>query len=466
MDRVPPHHLEAEQAVIAAVVLDNQALITAVEMLEPDDFYLQAHRVIFAAMQELFNRGMPVDYITLTDHLQATNRLELAGGPAGVSNLAGRISTAANVRYWAGIVKDKSLLRRMIAAGTALVTEAFGEPESVDEFLDRAENKILEIGSLQTRVTYQPLNALVKESFKIIEDLENRKGMITGVATGFPDLDRLTSGFQQGDLVILAGRPAMGKTALALNIVRNAAIDGDATVAFFSLEMSANSLVMRLICSEARLSLQRLRMGDLRKAYWLPLTNAANTISQAKVFIDDSAALSVLELKAKARRIKVEHGLDMVVIDYLQLLRGLGSKHSRDSREQEIAEISRALKGMAKEMHIPVLALSQLNRAVEQRGDRPRLSDLRESGSLEQDADVIMFVHRPDLFKKKDAKGYNPFAEGDAAGEGDDRFTELIIGKQRNGPTDIVRLTFLKEYTRFEPYEGKYDSASMPEAGS
>ena len=460
MDRIPPHNLEAEQAVLAAVVLDNQALITAMEMLQPDDFYLQTHRMIFAAMRELFERSMPVDMITLTDHLQATARLEAAGGHSGVSDLAGRVSTAANVAYWAAIVKDKSLLRQVITENTALVTEAYSEPESVVEFLDRAENKILEIGSRQTRTTYLPVRDVVHDTYSIIQALANNKGNITGVASGYADLDNLTSGFQKGDLVILAGRPSMGKTALALNLVRNAAVDGEKTIAFFSLEMSASQLVMRMLCSESKISLQRVRMGDLRQRDWIPLANASNTLAQTKIFIDDSAALSVLELKAKARRIKAEHkSLDMIVIDYLQLLRGLGTRHSRDSREQEISEISRALKGMAKEMQVPVLALAQLNRGVEQRGDRPRLSDLRESGSLEQDADLIMFVHREKKKKEKDSTDIMP--EKDAA-ENENPITELIIGKQRNGPTDIVRLVFVKEYTKFELFTGQYDQSAMP----
>ena len=261
MDRVPPHNLEAEQAVLAAVVLDNQALITAMEMLLPDDFYLQTHQVIFAAMRELFEQARPVDMITLTDHLQATARLEAAGGPAGISTLAGRISTAANVGYWSVIVKDKSLLRQMITENTALVTEAFSEPESVEEFLDRAENKILEIGGRQTHTTYLPVKKVIHDTYTIIQNLATNKGIITGVASGYTDLDNLTSGFQKGDLIILAGRPSMGKTALALNMVRNAAVEGEKTVAFFSLEMSATQLVMRMLCSESKISLQRVRMG-------------------------------------------------------------------------------------------------------------------------------------------------------------------------------------------------------------
>jgi len=452
MDRIPPYNLEAEQAVLAAVLLDNQALVVVIEKLIPEDFYLEIHRVIMTCMSEMFERGMPVDVITLTDHLQATGRLEVVGGPTAVSTLAGLVSTAANVDYWAEIVKDKSLLRGLIGEATSLITEAYDEPEDVDEFLDRAEGKILEIGAKQTRTTYQPIGGVVQQSFKILEEMEKRKGSVVGVPSGFADLDKLTAGFQDTELIILAGRPSMGKTALALNFMTHAAIEADKTVAFFSLEMAATQLVMRMICADARIRLNKVRSGTFGKEDWLKLTNAAEALGTTKIFIDDSSSLSVLELKAKARRIDSEHGLDMVVVDYLQLLRGSGIRR-RDSREQEISEISRGLKGMAKELTIPVMALSQLNRSPEAReGGEPRLSDLRESGALEQDADVVMMMHRPGLYKKKE--------EGQ---EEEDLQTILKIEKQRNGPTGKVDLIFLKEYTRFESYEGRYDEAATPD---
>lgn len=467
MEQVPPHNLEAEQSVLAAITLDNQALVTVMDMLEPDDFYTGAHRMLFNAMREMFEKGQPVDLITLADHLQATGRLELAGGPTVISDLTGKVSTAANVEYWARIVRDKSLLRKLISSSTAIITEAYKEPEQVEEFLDRAENKVLEVASRQTRTSYNPISALIQNSFKMIEDFEARKGAVTGVPSGFQDLDKLTSGLQRAELAILAGRPSTGKTALALNFMRNAAIDAENTVAFFSLEMAASQLVMRLICSEARMNFERMRRGEFKKSYWMTLTNAADALSSGPIYIEDTAVLSVLELKAKARRIKAEYGLDLVIVDYLQLLQGLGTKRSRDSREQEIAEISRALKGMAKELDVSVLALSQLSRALERREDKtPILSDLRESGSLEQDADLILFLHRPGMYKSKskDKSGYNPWEEEGHQSEEDDRLTELIIGKQRNGPTGIIKLTFLKEYIRFEPYEGRYDESARPDA--
>jgi len=322
----------------------------------------------------------------------------------------------------------------------------------VEEFLDKAEHKVLEISERQTMTTYLPINQVVKESFQLLDEMEKRGGAVRGVPSGFRDLDELTSGFQDSELIILAGRPSMGKTALALNIMQHAALEAEKTIAFFSLEMAAKDLVIRMICSEARINSGRIRRGDFRNL-WVPLTNAAGKLGQAKIFVEDSSDLSVLELKAKARRIRHEYGLDMVIIDYLQLLKGLGTRRGRDSREQEIAEISRSLKAMAKEMEIPVMALSQLNRAPEARGGDPRLSDLRESGALEQDADVVMLLHRPGLYQKSDEDG-----------EADDRLTRLKIEKQRNGPTGVIDLVFLKEFTKFEPYEGRYDDSSMPDA--
>jgi len=454
MDRIPPSQIEAEQAVLSAVLLDNDALITCMEQLYPEDFYVEKHRVIFGAMREMFEQGTPVDLVTLTDHLQATARLDLVGGPAAVSGLAGRVSTAANVSYWAGIVRDKALLRNLITEATSIITEAYGEPVEVEDFLDRAEAKILDVASRQTGQTYQPMSRVMEESFHIIEELDKRKGALTGIPTGFHALDELTSGFQKGEMILLAGRPSMGKTALALNFIRHAALEAEKTVAFFSLEMAANQLALRMICAEAAMPMQRLKFGNFKKSQWRTLINAANALSQAGIFIEDSAALSILELKAKARRIKAEHGLDMVVVDYLQLLAGTGSRKSRDSREQEIAEISRGMKGMAKELDIPVLALSQLNRAPEAReGGEPRLSDLRESGSLEQDADVVMLLHRPGLYKKKE----------EGVEESDSR-TKLKIEKQRNGPIGVVDLMFLKDIQKFEPFEGIYDKESYPES--
>ncbi len=454
LDRVPPNQLEAEQAVLSAVILDNDALVTVMEMLDPEDFYLGSHQELFKCMQEMFEAGKPVDLVTLADHLQASGKLETIGGFTAISDLSGRVSTAANISYWANIVKNKSLLRKFITETTSLITEAYQEPEEVEEFLDRASGKVMEVSSDQTTQTVRPINEVVSESFKIIEDLDDRQGEITGVPTGFEELDKMTSGFQKSDLIILAARPSMGKTALGLNFMTHAALSADKKVIFFSLEMAANQLVMRMLCSEAMLASNRIRQGNIPQSYWGKLTTAADKLSRSKIFIEDSAGLSILELKAKTRRIHAEQdGLDMVVVDYLQLLRGSGSKRNKDSREQEIAEISRSLKGMAKELKIPVLALSQLNRGPESReGGEPRLSDLRESGSIEQDADIVMMIHRPGKYAKTE--------DGEPA---EDNITKLKIEKQRNGPTGVIDLVFLKEFTKFETFEGRYDDAYSPE---
>jgi len=394
--------------------------------------------------------------------MQATGRLAVVGGPATIASLAGLVSTAANVEHWAGIVKDKALLRSLITEATAIVTEAYDEPEEVEEFLDRSEGRIMEISSRQTQSTYRPIKPLVQDGFKLLEEISERKGAVVGVPSGFSDLDKLTAGFQNTDLIILAARPSIGKTALALNVMTHASLEADKTVAFFSLEMAANQLVMRMICSEARVPLHKVKTGNFKRTDWTSLTNAAGKLGEAKIFVDDSSTLSVLELKAKARRIKAEHGLDMVIVDYLQLLRGSGLRRGRDSREQEIAEISRSLKAMAKELTIPVLALSQLNRAPEARETgEPRLADLRESGALEQDADLVMMLHRPGKYKT-DKKRDEPETPEDQ--DADELKTVLKIEKQRNGPTGKIDLVFVKKFTRFESAERRYDEAALPEA--
>ncbi len=468
MDRVPPHNLEAEQSVLGAVLLDSEALHTVMDMIQPDDFYVEVHRLLFMSMQELYQKSQPVDLITLVDHLKSNGKIDTVGGYAAVSAIGDRVPTAANVSYWAQIVKDKSLLRHMVNEATSIVQTAYEQPPDVGEFLDQAQDRILRVAMDKTTTSFQPIRKIVNDSFEIIEKYFDEKRIVTGVPTFFDELDKLTSGFQPADLVILAGRPSMGKTALALNLARNAAIDGGAKVVVFSLEMTAEQLVMRLLCSEAEVDISKLRQGFLSKGDWPSLTSAAGRLSEASIIIDDSSALSVLELKAKCRRIQAEYGIDMIIVDYLQLMRGSSRKASA-GRWEEVGEISRSLKGVAKELKVPIIALSQLSRAIEQRDDkRPKLSDLRESGSIEQDADVILFIHRPALLnpKKKREKeqaddGYNPYADssGDDGGDRDitdRRYTELIIGKQRNGPIGTLRLTFFEENTRFKSFEGRY----------
>lgn len=474
MDRIPPQNLEAERAVLGALLLDETCFDKVMDMLAAEDFYLESHRLVFEAVCRLREKGRPLDIISLVDVLKSDGSLEKAGGPASVSALADRVPTAANVDYWAKLVREKSLLRRLINEATQIVSEAYDEPEELDNFLDRAENKILNISMDQTGTPYQPMRKLVKHSFEIIEDFAQKKQVVTGVPSGFNDLDMLTSGFQPSDLVIIAGRPSMGKTAIALNISRNASVKHNKTIVFFSLEMAREQLVMRMFCSEAEFNLKKLRTGMISSRDWPRLTTAAGILSEAPIFIDDSSSLSVLEMKARSRRIKSEHGLDMIIVDYLQLIRGSDSRRRRDSREQEVSEISRGLKAMAKELQVPVIALSQLNRSVEHRDDKtPRLADLRESGAIEQDADVIMFIHRPSMYRKRVKDGVsgedemiNPNVADDSEDfreVDDERFAQLIIGKQRNGPLGVVALNFFQDYTTFKPLESRYTDEYAPE---
>ncbi len=470
MERVPPQNLEAERAVLGALLLDENCFDRVMDMVSAADFYLESHRLIFEAICRLREKGRPLDLISLSDHLKGEGNLDKAGGAAGVSALADRVPTAANVDYWARLVREKSLLRRLINEATHIISEAYDEPEELENFLDRAENKILDISMDQTGTPYQPMRTLVKHSFEIIEEFAQRKQVITGVPTGFNDLDMLTSGFQPSDLIVLAGRPSHGKTAIALNMARNAAVKHNKTVVFFSLEMAREQLVMRMFCSEAEFNLKKLRTGMISKKDWPGLTTAAGILSEASIFIDDSSSLSVLEMKARSRRIKSEFGLDLIVVDYMQLIRGSELRRRSYSREQEVSDISRGLKAMAKELKVPVLAISQLNRAVEQREEKTlRLADLRESGAIEQDADVVLFLIRPCLFKKKVKGAYgemtNPNMDDDSEAiiEADEHYAELTIAKQRNGPLGMVPLNFFSEYTSFKPLESRYTDDYVPE---
>lgn len=431
--KIPPQNNEAEQAVIGGMLIDNDATNKVLEFLEEEDFYRDAHRKIFRAIIELYQKNEPADLITVTNTLKIRKTLEDIGGTSYIASLVDSVPTAANITYYAKIVREKAVLRKLISSATEIAEKGFNDDADVDGFLDDAERIIFEIAQKRIRQSFWPLRDLIKDSFKTIERLYERKELITGVPTGFPDLDRLTAGFQPSDLVVIASRPSMGKTSLALNMVTHAAVEAGIPSAIFSLEMSKEQLVQRMLCSEARVSGSKLRGGFLSESDWPKLTRAAGTLSEAPIFIDDTPALNVLEVRAKARRLKKERGLGLLIVDYLQLMRGVGRV---ESREREISEISRSLKALAKELNVPVVALSQLNRGVEARHDRrPQLSDLRESGSIEQDADVVMFVYRDEM--------YNP--ESPEKG-----VSELIIGKQRNGPTGRVKLAFLSEFTRFE----------------
>jgi replicative DNA helicase len=433
--RLPPQNLEAEVSVLGGVLLDNEALNRVLEVMKEGDFYRESHRKIFSAILDLYEKSEPVDLITLTEALKKRDALEAVGGVEYLNSLVNSVPTAANISYYAKIVKEKAILRKLINRSTDIISQVYGVSGDVDDFLDQAERSIFEISEDRVRPSFYSLKDIIKSSFKTIERLYEKRQLITGVPTGFTKLDELTSGLQPSDLIIVAGRPSMGKTALALDIAAHAAVEGGIPSAIFSLEMAKEQLALRMLCSEAKVDAHRLRGGFLSESDWPKLTRAAGSLSEAPIFIDDTPGLSALEMRAKSRRLKAEHNLGLVVVDYLQLMRG---RADSDNREQEISDISRSLKALAKELNVPVMALSQLNRRVEERGDRrPQLSDLRESGAIEQDADVIIFLYRDEVYNKSED---NP-NKGKA---------EIIIGKQRNGPTDKFELTFLDKFTCFE----------------
>ncbi len=433
--RLPPQSLEAEVSVLGGVLLENDALNRVLEIIREDDFYREAHRKIFSAILDLYERNEPADLITLSETLKKREALEGVGGIEYLNSLVNSVPTAANITYYAKILKEKSILRKLINRATEIINLGYSASGDVDEFIDRAERSIFEISEDRIRPSFYHLKDIIKSSFKTIEKLYEKRQLITGVPTGFHKLDELTSGLQPAELIIIAGRPSMGKTALALNISQNAAVEGVVPTAIFSLEMAKEQLALRMLCSQAKVDAHRLRGGFLSESDWPRLTRAAGLLSEAPIFIDDTPALSALEMRAKSRRLKAEHNLGLVIVDYLQLMRGRGQV---ERREQEISDISRSLKSLAKELNVPVIALSQLNRRVEDRGDkRPQLADLRESGAIEQDADVIIFLYRDDVYNKSED---NP-NKGTA---------EIIIGKQRNGPTDTFKLAFLDKYTCFE----------------
>jgi replicative DNA helicase len=433
--KVPPHHAEAEQAVLGGILLDNQALNAVLEILTRSDFYNEGHRKIFDAIVDLSDRGEPCDIVTLSSNLKDRQTLELVGGMAYLSLLVENITSAANIAYYARIVKEKAILRDLITTATEILHKTYNAGTDIDSVLDEAEQAIFEISENKIRPSFHKIKDIVKDNFRELERIAERQDLITGVPTGFDKLDEITSGLQRSDLIIIAGRPSMGKTAFALNIAQNAALNSGVSVAIFSLEMSKEQLVFRMLSSEAKVDSQRLRKGFLGETDWQKLVKSCGDLSEASIYIDDSPAITVLEMKAKARRLKAETGLGLVILDYLQLMRGSAYK---ESREQEISEISRSLKALAKELSVPVIALSQLNRKVEDRTNRrPQMADLRESGAIEQDADVIAFIYRDEVYNKADD---NP----------EKGIAEIIIGKQRNGPTGTVKLAFLEKYTSFE----------------
>ncbi|MEJ2471410.1 MAG: replicative DNA helicase [Desulfuromonadales bacterium] len=447
--RLPPQNLEAEMSVLGGILLENEALNRALEQLRPEDFYRATHGKIFSALIALSDRNEPADVVTLTAMLKEHGTLEEVGGTAYLSTLVDYVPTAANIGYYCKLVKEKSISRELIKVATEIASRGY-EGGEVEASLDWAEGEIFKIASMKSRPSFYATKDIVKDTIKAIEKLYDRKEQITGVPTGFADLDNMTSGLQPGDLVIVAGRPSMGKTAFCLNVVEYATMHSTAPVpsAVFSLEMSKEQLVQRMLCSVARIDASRVRNGKLAQSEFPTLVTAAGVIAEAPIYIDDTPAISVLELRAKARRLKQEKNIGLIVVDYLQLMQG----SNVESRQQEISEISRSLKALAKELKVPVIALSQLNRSLESRTDkRPVLADLRESGAIEQDADVIMFLYREavycDACKKRD----------DSCEKNHERNAEVIIGKQRNGPLGVEQLTFLGEFTRFESQSRRDD---------
>jgi len=448
--RVPPQAVEVEMAVLGAMMLDKGAIAKAIEILDETSFYKPAHQRIFAAMTGLFDRSEPIDLITLVEELRRRAELDKVGGEYYLTELTTKVTTAANIEYHAHIVLEKALMRQLISSSSEVVGRAYSETEDALDLLDEAEQKIFQISEQRMKKSFISMNTAVHQTMEMLESIHGKHSGVTGVPSAFTELDNFTGGFQRSDLIIVAGRPSQGKTALVLSIARNAAILHDVAVGFFSLEMSVQQLVLRLICAEARVDAHSVRTGRLPEDEWRKLSTSVGKLYKAKIFIDDTPALTALEIRANARRLKAEHNVGMIVVDYLQLMQG---PKNVQSREQEISTISRSLKALAKELSIPVLALSQLNRAVELRGDkRPVLADLRESGAIEQDADVVLFVHRPEMFGLMTDEN-NDSTEGMA---------EIIIGKQRNGPTGSARLAFIKQYARFENLTKFREAAFLP----
>jgi replicative DNA helicase len=434
LQKLPPQSVPMEQSVLGAILLENDALVRVLEVLDERDFYQEAHRWIFQAMTELFEENIPIDLLTVTERLRKRDRLEGIGGASYLAELVDLVPTAAHVWHHARVVREKAILRTLIQTATVIVTDSYEDSEDVDLLLDRAEQAIFEISQRKVASGFIHINTILKGSFKRIEQLYERKELVTGVPTGFIEFDRRTAGLQPTDLIIIAGRPSMGKTALSLNIAQHVGVQVGRPVAIFSLEMSKEQLVLRMLCAEARIDSSKLRTGFLSREDWPRLTKAASILSEARVYIDDTPAQSSLDIRAKARRLRAELGdLALIIVDYLQLMQG---RRRIENRQQEVSEITRALKALAKELQVPVVALSQLSRAVEQRHPpRPQLSDLRESGAIEQDADVVALIYRDEVYDEESTK------KGIA---------EIIIGKQRNGPTGTVELAFRGEFTRFD----------------
>ncbi len=425
-----PQNVEAEQSVIGSMIIDKTSIAQALEVLKTEDFYKDSHKVIFEAIVELFQKDIPIDMVTLIEHLRSKDKLESAGGITYITEISSSVPSTANLQSYISIVEQKSMLRKLIRASNEIIEQSYNKQDDVEVVIDFAEKKIFDIAEKRTTSDFESISSVLERGFIEIERLFNNKGDITGIPSGFPELDSKTSGFQKGDMVLIAARPSMGKTTFALNIAQNAALRAGKSVLVFSLEMSKEQLAYKLLCSEANVDMLKLRTGNLEDEDWESIAKASGPLAAAQIYIDDTAGISVMEMRSKCRRIKLEHGIDMIVVDYLQLMSGSG-----ESRQQEVSEISRSIKALAKEMQCPVIALSQLSRAPEQRSDhRPMLSDLRESGSIEQDADLVMFLYRDEYYNKETE---------------DKNVAECIIAKQRNGPVGTVKLAWLGQYSKF-----------------
>ncbi|SFG90068.1 replicative DNA helicase [Desulfotomaculum arcticum] len=445
-DKVPPHNIDAEQSVLGALLLENKAISKVIRFLNPEDFYLESHRVIYNAILELEENSQAADLVTVTDKLRRKGELEKVGGATYVATLTNISPTAANVEYYARIVEEKALLRNLINLSIRIADMGYEGNEDAERLMEEAEKMLFELGSRRTFTAFTEIKDILLETFKHFEFLQKHKGEITGVPTGFKELDNICQGLQPGDLIIVAARPSMGKTSFGMCIGYHAALQTKKPIAIFSLEMSKEQLVQRMICAEARIDQHKLRSGFISDTDWSQLTQKARDMAQMPIFIDDSGMLTIRQLRAKARRMHMERGLALIIIDYLQLMQG---SRKVENRQQEIAEISRSLKALGKELNVPVMALAQLSRSVEQRQDKkPQLSDLRESGSLEQDADVVMFIYRDEY--------YNPETEKRG-------IADIIVAKQRNGPTGTVELAFLKQYTKFMDLARRTDEPATNE---
>jgi len=450
-DRVPPQSLDAEMAVLGSMMIDNDCIGKVVEILEPSHFYRTVHQKIFSAALTLYEKDEPVDLITLSEELKRLKILEEVGGTYYLTELTETVPSSANVEYHARIVLEKYLMRKLIEEAAGIARDCYEAEEDVYHILDRSEQRIFGLSEKRLRRSFQHISPIMHDAFETIESFHQRKGTVTGVPTGFTKLDELTSGFQPAELIIVAGRPSMGKTAFCLNIARTVAIDAKIPVGLFSLEMSSRQLALRLLCSEAMVDAHGVRTGRLPEDDWQKLSLCVGVLTEASIFIDDTPGMGVLELRAKSRRLKKEKNVGLIIVDYLQLMEGT---KGAESRQQEISMISRSLKGLAKELDIPVVTISQLSRAVEIRGGerRPMLSDLRESGAIEQDADVVLFIYRPELYmKKEEVQAKN--LEGKA---------EIIIGKQRNGPIGTIHLNFLKKNAKFVNPAFEEESVGVP----